>query len=335
MTKKLPERKTRRPNGRRRALLDTNIWRYVVDNRSQGCLLRVARDGRYDVQIAPAVLYETLRLKDAPLRATLVQLMTNSRFHRLMPEGYSESMEILQEIKRVRPDWLRDVPDLQFFNRCRNDWTRTRGGFWVKCARSPGAAAKSLSLSPHEDKMIKCAQPAYQRARKELIDSGLKRNPPLDKPLWSFDQPVSGWRGEPVEAWRIEIFESRTRQLSTQGNPYRDWLAPFVELDNGLLNSPAWVEFWLHLADKSAMPRHWMRWAHGFIQRFRKISPGSPGDNQLFPYFVETDVVITADKVLLEILEECRPYAPCHLPEGKLVPAGARGVNDLLRLLEV
>jgi predicted nucleic acid-binding protein len=84
-------------------LLDTNIWRYVVNIGSQGALLRIARDGLYDVQIAPAVLHETLRLKNASLRATLVRLMTNSRFHRLMPEAYSESMEILREIERIRP----------------------------------------------------------------------------------------------------------------------------------------------------------------------------------------------------------------------------------------
>jgi hypothetical protein len=77
-----------------------------------------------------------------------------------------------------------------------------------------------------------------------------------------------------------------------------------------------------------------MRWAHSFAQRFRKVTPGSPGDSQLSTYFLETDVVITADKALLEILDEFRPYAPCQLPEGKLVPAGASGVANLFRMLE-
>jgi hypothetical protein len=45
--------------------------------------------------------------------------------------------------------------------------------------------------------------------------------------------------------------------------------------------------------------------------------------------------VITADRILIEILEECRPYAPCQLPVGKLVPAGAVGVAALLELLDV
>jgi hypothetical protein len=105
MTSGIPEDELRTPNGKKRALLDTNIWRYVVDSGSQGTLLRLASNGSYDVQIAPGVLYETLRLKDVALRATLVRLMTNFRFHRLLPEAYSESMEILREIERLRPDW--------------------------------------------------------------------------------------------------------------------------------------------------------------------------------------------------------------------------------------
>jgi hypothetical protein len=129
MTAKFHEEMKRRGKGRARALLDTNIWRYVVDNGSQGALLSLARDGAYDVQIAPGVLYETLRLKNASLRAALVHLMVNPRFQRLMPEAYSESMEILREIERVRPHWLRDTPNLQFFNRLKKDWTRRTGGF--------------------------------------------------------------------------------------------------------------------------------------------------------------------------------------------------------------
>jgi len=332
MITKLPERKTRRPSGRKRALLDTNIWRYVVDSNSQGRLLQVARDGSHDVQIAPGVLYETLRLKDASLRATLVRLMVNSRFHRLMPEAYSESMEILREIERTRPDWLRDVPDLRFFNRLRNDCARKTGGFWVRCARSPESEARFLSH--RESEIVEGLKAQTQRTRKAMVVAGWKRNPPLDKLLAGFRQPVPGWRGEPVEMWRIDSWMGLTFGLSRVGNAYRDWIAPFIELDDGLLASAAWVEFWLHLADKGALPRQWIRWAHSFAQRFRRTTTGAPYDTQLCAYFLETDIVITADKALIEILEECRPYAPCELPDGKLVPASAPGVADLLRLLE-
>jgi len=89
--------------------------------------------------------------------------MTNPRFDGLMPEAYSESVEILQEIKRTRPDWLRDVPDMQFFNRLKNDWSRKTGGFWVRCARSPASEADFLSRVEHG--MIEGARAEAKLAR--------------------------------------------------------------------------------------------------------------------------------------------------------------------------
>ena len=48
-----------------------------------------------------------------------------------------------------------------------------------------------------------------------------------------------------------------TYALSRKDHAYRDWITPFVELDNGILRSGDWVEFWLYLTDKSALPRQW------------------------------------------------------------------------------
>ena len=77
-----------------------------------------------------------------------------------------------------------------------------------------------------------------------------------------------------------------------------------------------------------------MRWGHSFAQRFRKVTNDSGGDNQLFTYLLETDLVITADKAFLDILEECRPFAPVPLPSGQLVPEGAKGVEAMLDILQ-
>jgi hypothetical protein len=147
---KLPEIETRRQKDRKRVLLDSNVWRYVADMRSQGALLQVACRSAYDVQIAPVVVYEALRLKDASVRAALIRLMTNRRFHRMMPEAYSESMEILQEIKRVQPDLLRDKPDLHRFNREKKDWMRKAGGFWDRCVCSPERQAGFVGQAERE-----------------------------------------------------------------------------------------------------------------------------------------------------------------------------------------
>jgi len=316
---------------RKRALLDTNIWSYVVDSGLQGSLLRAASEGSYHVQIAPAVVFETLRLRDKALRAKRIQLMTNHRFIRLMPEAYSESVEILGEIRRLRPDWLREKPDKPFVDRLEKDWTRTRGGFWVRCARNPDEVAHFVDFV--EGDLSQALRQQSLQARKVLIGTDWKRNIAMDKTIASFDGPVPGWRGDSVDMWRVYSLTKLTYGLGRVGSPYRDWIAPFVEVDYGLLKSPAWGEFWLYLVDKIALPRQWLRWAHSYAQMFRKVTPGSAGDTQLFTYFVETDLIITADKALLEILDECRRYAPCALPVGKLVLAGKQGVTELLQVL--
>ena len=93
-----------------RILLDTNIWREVSDTSLVGCLLETARDGRIDIQVAPSVLYETLRISDPALRTRLVKLMVRPEFNRLMPEAYSEISEILLAIRAHRPSWRRLAP---------------------------------------------------------------------------------------------------------------------------------------------------------------------------------------------------------------------------------
>ncbi|MCA0012893.1 hypothetical protein LB561_09905 [Mesorhizobium sp. B292B1B] len=314
------------------ALLDSNIWRYAVDAEAQGALLRAAREGHYAIQISPAVVYEALRLRDLPLRNRLISLMTNRRFRRLMPEAYSESMEILGEIRRLRPDWLRPNPDSTFFARSRNDWSRKMGGFWVRCAESPNDEAQRVQQM--EGSLLKQASEQIRGARKQMMESGWKSNPPMDKTFAALPNPVPGWNGEMVEAWRIESWAGLTYALSRQGNPYRDWISPFVEVDHGLLKSPGWVEFWLHSTNAKALPRQWMRWGHSMAQRFRRVTNGSGGDNQLFTYLLETDMVITSDKGFVDILEECRPFAPCPLPTGHLVPAGAPGIEAMLSILQ-
>ena len=293
--------------------------------------MRHARQGKTNILIAPAVVYEALRLKNGALRDAIVRLMTNSAFRRLMPEAYSESMELLRAIEWAHPEWLRPEPDLQFFNRLLNDWKKTTGGFWVRCKKAPEREAQYLETM--EGAMIQGAQAQAINARREMIDANWKRNPSMDKTVVAFNSPIPGWRGDPFEAWRMDSLTVLTHSLKQTGNPYRDWIAPFVELDTGLLESAAWIEFWVYLADKRTMPRQWLRWACSFAQRFRRVTPGTPGDSQLCTYFLEADAVVTADKILLQILEEIRPYAPRNLPLGRLVPAGAPGVSSLLTYL--
>ena len=87
-------------------LLDTNVWRYIADDRAGREVARVAERAAVRVCIAPAVVYEALRCGDPCLRAALVRLMTDAAWSRLMPEAFDEANELQDEIRRLRPGWL-------------------------------------------------------------------------------------------------------------------------------------------------------------------------------------------------------------------------------------
>ena len=46
-------------------LLDTNIWRYLIDANASGKLFSSLKTSSNKIQVSPACLYETLRMKDA------------------------------------------------------------------------------------------------------------------------------------------------------------------------------------------------------------------------------------------------------------------------------
>ena len=108
--------------------------------------------------------------------------------------------------------------------------------------------------------MIEGGRNQARMAREEMKEAGWKRNFFMDKTFFSFSHPVPGWNGEQFEAWRGDSLIGLTYALRQPGNAYRDWIAPFVELDTGLLRSAGWVESGTRLADKTALPRQWMRW---------------------------------------------------------------------------
>jgi hypothetical protein len=316
----------------KRILLDTNVWRYAVDEKLAGRLVAFARRRKVHIQIAPAVIYETLRQKkDVNKRDQIVSIMTNTHFTRLMPEVYSESMEILSEIRRVSPEFLRKNPDLNKFERLKNDWTHKVSGFWSRCKSDVPSEAHFVSAL-HDD-LFEEAREQTSLARHEMNAYGIKERPPLRGLMAQPKQRIEGWNGNPVEVWRLESLKSVTYHLGLGEGAYHDWLSPFIIIDREILSSRKWGAFWLHISDRKKLPRQWLRWAHSFSQRFRKVTSGSPGDNQLFTYLLETDVVITGDKAFLDILEACRSDSPCALPEGKRISANREGTLALIEYL--
>ena len=306
-------------------LLDTNVWRYVADDGAWPELLRIVHAGRVRVLVAPSVIYEALRTGNPVVRRQLTWVMSLSSWRRLMPEAFSESQELLSEIRRLRPGWLRPAPDKDMLVRQRYDWTRPRGGFWDRVRNGHIAMSERGVLDRARDEAQQRRQEFQHASRSEDVPLDMVRRRPLH---W-----LPGWKGDDVEDWRWQAWFSTTYALEQTGHPYIEWLDPEIDLTQVLLDETSWLQFWLYEVAPRAMPRFWLRWAFEFLQRFRRVTDGTPCDSQLATYLPEADVVVSADKAFIQIAGKCAPLAPCRLPTPVLVPAGSAGVDALVQQL--
>lgn len=312
----------------KRILLDSNIWRYIVDAGALSTLQIVARSSRHRILASPAVLFEAAHSANKQLRASLLVALTRPEWKRLMPEAYWEAEELKGEVRRIRPEWLRPRPDLNFFKRVRHDWIRSKGGVWDRIIQEAHLLQKS------DSEMIKRARDqAYALRNDALKWSASWESAPLSKLHAYFSSSISGWDGTPVEPWRVDALNVFKTATLTAGHPSNDWLKEELNLALMLSQSADLTRFWLHEANLQRMPRHWLRWAFEFLQRFRKVNNGTPVDIQLGTYLVDADFFMSADKTLIQLAARCRLDAPFKVAESVSVPAGDTAVGEIIRLL--
>lgn len=314
-----------------RILLDSNIWRYLVDADAIELLREAAhRAKRTSVVIAPAVLYEAARTEETTIRGKLLRAMTQRWWKRLMPEAFSEAKELKGEIRRLKPEWLRHRPALNRYKRLRQDWCRAQGGIWDRIEQ------ESRLLRAHEktSEMLLRAQTQARAFREEAKEMPAKwLSVPLQSIQGTLPEPCEGWEGTPFEPWRMDAYSVLLTALDTSAHATYDWMESEVDLTALRASSSTLLHFWLYEVQTGNMPRHWIRWAFEFLQRQRRVSAGTPADSQLGTYLVEVDLFVTADKIFHDIAVKCRNDAPFPVAICHLLPAGGAAVEPLLDLV--
>lgn len=312
-------------------LLDTNVWRYLVDHEAVASLVQAVHKSSHQICVAPAVVYEAFRTSDPALRARLIRCMALPQWKRLMPEAYWEAEEIRAEIKRLRPAWLHRRPDQNLYRRLRYDWIRKKGGFWHRAVHDMDGEAARVE----NPLLLKLAQREAVMARE--AGKAILAKWPRDR-LTSFRatlvSPRDGWDGQPVDLWRVEGCMAFEQALRFDSSPYVDWLAGEIDLNLMLFDSAGYTRFWFYEVETENMKRHWLRTAFQFQQRFAKVTDGTPGDSQLGTYLVDVDLMLTADKNLASFAQRCHREAPFPLARAQSIPAGAEAAPAILELLE-
>jgi hypothetical protein len=321
-----------------RILLDTNVWRYIVDAGAMQEVRKVSQKNGKRILVAPSTVYETLRMSDSDLRNKVISFMSDKAWIRLMPEAFSECEELKNEIRRIRPEWLRRRPDLVMYKRLRFDWRRSNGGFWSRVLAMPEDELAALNALGDAETLDQARRASVRSREHALTLSQKEGSVRLNKVRGRDTGVLPGWDGDDIDFWRLtsrSIFKKLFEEYVLRGfrHGYLDWLEGEVDIASVLADPVSFNRFWLYDSEVEALPRFWLRGAFDFLQVWHKVSEGTPCDSQLGTYLPEADLVISADKNFIRFVTRCYDEGPIRVAQGYRIQGGSEGVEDLLALL--
>ncbi|MER6357162.1 hypothetical protein ABT186_36455 [Streptomyces sp. NPDC001634] len=184
-------------------MLDNNIWSYLGDQRAGAQFKAVIHSLGHRVVTAPSVLLEVLQHPLADKRVAIVEAMRTATDERLRSEADRESAEVIAEVRRLRPGWIRAVPDTGREATWRTYWTK---GVWRDAVESHDLFRHtSLAQQNARKARFLVENQKEQRERWQKGGFDLRRLSAITmfpSPETTAEQQA-GWEpGDRVEAWR-------------------------------------------------------------------------------------------------------------------------------------
>lgn len=319
-------------SGSTRVLIDSNVWRSLVDSNRVEDLYRLVRRTPVAVAVAPAILQEAMRTGDPAVRRLLLKAICRGAWTRLMPTVFEESVELLAAIRNHRPQWLLASPDLRSLRAAQLDWQSDRGA-WFRARAEPKAA--SILLMEVGDDLLQQARSESLAMRQEMLGA---KDPKIDvHRLRCRSEEIEGWGSQVFECWRLSgadswwfgLFEAQIHDDDVQA-AQRDWLEPYVDLQLLQASRADWNRFWLLDAEACKMPRHWLRWVMMLKQSRRKTTPGTPADNLISGNLLDCDFVVSSDRGFMELVDEVKRETSLDIATPWQVRSGDSGVGEAL-----
>ncbi len=276
---------TQKPRGLR-VILDTNVWSYTSDSVALG-------------QIVAAITRRFARTTHPSTEARQV------------------ADEVVSEIRRLRPLWLRAFPETSNIARLEKFWTKK---LWQQAAADPLLVAEQMNAGPEMDQASQHLYETQQFNRTAFRESDASSTWEVEPQVDLSDQLESqrlGWAGERVAFWRVDnsmTWLNVTLRGASERVPLHrtlhDWLDPWVRSDLIRRERESWNRFWYYEVDGARMPRNWITSLMPWAQILTKLGEGNPRDIQHSAYLYDADTFFTADRRYGAALEHLRPWSP-------------------------
>ncbi|WP_405791575.1 hypothetical protein OG753_36005 [Streptomyces sp. NBC_00029] len=323
-----------------RIMLDNNIWSYLGDERAGDRFKKVARSLGHRVVTAPSVLLEVLQHPRADKRAAIVEAMTTATDERLRSEADREGAEVVAEVRRLHPEWMRSMPDTGREATWRTYWTKR---FWRQAvehhdrfrdtepARRTARTARFVVDNQKEQRERMREVGFDLRDLSRITTSPHEETTAEQRAGWGDGEGVAAWRPYSQEVYWCAFATGRRSVLTHEDTTYADWVGARVDLRAMCASREAFNRFWLHEVEAAHMPRNWLRWAADTVQADMKITDGNPVDVQHAAYLPDCEVFLTADKNFLRVLDRIAEQSP--VPVGRalrVAPAAHDGIVEAI-----
>jgi hypothetical protein len=139
-----------------RVILDTNVWTYIGEREETEEFERLEDELTLEIVIPPSILLEAARTPVPDIRDRIVDAITRRRATRVhpLPEARHEADEVVAEIRRLRPIWVRRSPLTSKLPPLEAFWTKR---IWQIAAQDPANIAEREQRTPssvHERLML-------------------------------------------------------------------------------------------------------------------------------------------------------------------------------------
>jgi hypothetical protein len=315
-----------------RVLLDTNIWRYLVDAGLEDKLFQICRRSNLSISIAPAIVLETLRMSDTLTRSKIIELQTRDCWVRLMPDAFLQCEDMKRVMIKFHPEWQLKFKNINLYRKLRYNWVRKKGGFWEKVRRNSEEVAKQYKLRDSSD--LDEVRGQLRDVRKSVSEKGVQMLNTTSLKYWkgSWRNPLNGEVVE-ADAWRVYAELVWSNMLSRE-SAFNQWLGCELDIDFLLsYGASDFLRFWQIEVQAEDVPREWIRAAIYGMQSDRKVTDGNPTDSAISTHAIDVDLIFSADKNLIAMLSRLQEETVLKIAHPILVQAGKIGIEELFNML--
>jgi hypothetical protein len=327
-------------------LLDTNIWRYLFDNKRSAELKRIQvnRSAKIKISVSPTTAFEIAKLQDNQMKQNLLTLVANPCWHKHMNDSYLQSEQLFNAISRHRPELVKRGGAKPIYNALLRLHKNRRKGWWSNILDKSNADRVQLEsmgsltsvgfLGP--DKPGSFDEEANRRIfeGKKLKNflKVSKLNPSyVDASTRAFLSTSNSLVGVEDEHWRVH---SLLWHVTWDNQPsIKEWLDERLHLDLMNSNNSDYIQFWLNEVTPEEVPAHWLWCFMDFMTELRKQSSGTYWDLSMATYCCDADYVISADKVFCDLVGEAGSVAEFPVARAIKVRGGQEGVIDLFQII--